>query len=97
MLRVVLRALDEVRETKGQTPIRLQRVEAAVEAFRAAVAERRALRRTLAGTILAYDGKRTLTLSREAVRRRGRWTRPSTLEEANRSLRRRTALPHELE
>jgi tRNA(Ile)-lysidine synthase len=90
VLRVLARALDEAHGASRSTPrIRLQRVEAAVEALRAAVTQGRVARRSLAGTVLSYDGKRLLTLNREAHR--------SSLEAATADGRHRTAFPRELE
>ncbi|SEC79876.1 tRNA(Ile)-lysidine synthase [Rhizobiales bacterium GAS188] len=77
-LRVLLLALAELRGQDGQrdqetaAPIRLERVEGAVAALYAAVAERRALRCTLAGAVLACDAAGRLRLRPEPSRRRGR-------------------------
>jgi len=92
---VFLRALDEMREREPPSPIRLQRVEAAVETFCRAVTEQRALRHSLAGTVLTYDGKGTLTLDREDGRRRGRRVNLCNFEGAIGAKQHRTELPHE--
>jgi tRNA(Ile)-lysidine synthase len=50
-------------------PIRLQRLEALWRDLRMALTERRALRRTLAGALVAVAPDRTLTIAREPARR----------------------------
>jgi tRNA(Ile)-lysidine synthase len=98
VLRVFERALDRARGASGSTPqIRLQRVEAAVEAVRAAVAQGHAMRRSLAGTVLSYDGERMLTFRREAHRRRGRGGKALPLVAASVDRQHRTTFPRELE
>ena len=98
VLRVFARALDKARGAAPSTlQIRLQRVEAAVAALRAAVMQGRSVRRSLAGTVLSYDGERVLTLSREADRQRGRRGRASSRAATTAHSRHRTAFPRELE
>jgi tRNA(Ile)-lysidine synthase len=88
-LRVLLRALAQLQGQglqgeglQGQGlqgcwrcgSVRLERVEAILEALRSSVVAGRALKRTIAGALLAYDGERELSLTCEGPRRRGRGT-----------------------
>lgn len=70
MLRVLARALAESGDAAEQ-PLRLERIEACVEALRAALGAGLAMRRTLSGFILSLDAKGVLTIRPEGPRRRG--------------------------
>ncbi|MFI5013037.1 MAG: tRNA lysidine(34) synthetase TilS [Hyphomicrobiales bacterium] len=68
-LRVLLRALAELRGAERHVPVRLERVENVLDGLRTCVAERRVCKRTVAGAIIAFDGVRTLSCGREKRRR----------------------------
>jgi tRNA(Ile)-lysidine synthase len=70
-LRILLRGLAKMSDAERRVPVRLERVENVVDALHAAFEARKALKRTLAGAILAYDGAERLSLRREGPRRRG--------------------------
>jgi tRNA(Ile)-lysidine synthase len=70
-LRILLRGLAKMSDAERRVPVRLERVENVVDALYAAFETRKALKRTLAGAILAYDGGERLSLRREGPRRRG--------------------------
>jgi tRNA(Ile)-lysidine synthase len=70
-LRVLLRALAELRSAGRSPQARLERVEAMLAALESAFSSGRSLKRTLGGTILVFDGKDRLVITREGPRRRG--------------------------
>ena len=71
-MRVLRLALADLQGGPARHPPRLERLEGAMQALRLAFAARQAMRRSLAGAVLAYDGASRLSLRREAPRRRGR-------------------------
>ncbi|MBV9569357.1 MAG: tRNA lysidine(34) synthetase TilS [Hyphomicrobiales bacterium] len=70
-LRILLGALRRVTRQRP-APTRLERVEGLLDALYTAFEARKALKRTVGGALLAYDGAQRLRLRREAARRRGR-------------------------
>ncbi len=70
-LRLVLRALAELRAGESRNAPRLERVENILSLLESAFASGTRLRRTLGGAVVAFDGSTRLALSREGPRRRG--------------------------
>jgi tRNA(Ile)-lysidine synthase len=75
-LRMLLLALARMPSAGRRAPVRLERVETVIEALHAALETRQALKRTLAGAILSYDGGERLSLRPEGPRRRGHIATP---------------------
>jgi tRNA(Ile)-lysidine synthase len=71
-LRMLLHGFAKMPGARRGVPVRLERVENVVDALYAAFEVRQALKRTVAGVVLVYDGGERLSLRREGPRRRGR-------------------------
>ncbi|MBV9433394.1 MAG: tRNA lysidine(34) synthetase TilS [Hyphomicrobiales bacterium] len=71
-LRLLMRGVKAAGGLAASTPLRLERAETLLEALSDAFSARKALKRTLGGAVLEYDGAERLLLRREGKRRRGR-------------------------